>query len=96
MNDLSTHKIFQKLSKLGLNKNEYVIFGSGVMFALGIRSLDELDDIDLVVNSEGWNKIKNMASIEVAKDWRCEFIQYRMERLKYIVTGGQVNTILLS
>lgn len=73
--DLSNHKIFQKLSELGLEKDEYVIFGSGVMFALGIRQLEDLDDIDLVVSSKGWEKVKNMAEIEVAKDWGCEFIQ---------------------
>jgi len=40
---LKKHYLFQKLDSLNIPDSEYIIMGSGIMFALGIRDLKTLD-----------------------------------------------------
>lgn len=56
--------IFDRYSFFSLNPEEYVILGSGVMFALGIRPLSELDDIDILVSVSGWKKVRGLAEVK--------------------------------
>ena len=58
---LQKHELFQKLETLNLDPKDYIIMGSGVMFALGIRPLKDLDDIDIWVNKKGWKQVRNLA-----------------------------------
>ncbi len=48
--------IFEELKKLGLPEGEYVVIGSGILGALGIR---EIHDIDLIVTPALFDKLKN-------------------------------------
>ena len=72
--DLMKNELFKKLFSLNLSIDEYVIFGSGVMFAIGARALSELDDLDIFVNEDGWNKVKNLSTIIHDDGWDCEHI----------------------
>ena len=47
----------QRIAELGLPKNSYVIVGSGILSALGIR---DSSDIDLVVTQEAFQYIKQL------------------------------------
>ncbi len=60
---LEKNKVFSKIKSLGLESDEFLIIGSGIMFALGIRSLDDIHDIDIIVNEKGWEKVKNLSKV---------------------------------
>jgi len=74
LDDIKNNSVFNKLDSLGLSFDEYVIMGSGIMFALGIRSLDELDDIDIYVTSSGWKKVKGLSEVIHDEEWNCDHI----------------------
>ncbi len=61
--DLKSHPIFKKLDSLNLNPDEYIIMGSGIMYALGIRPIEEINDIDILVSDSGWKKVKEFGEI---------------------------------
>lgn len=45
------------------------------MFALGIRDLETLDDIDILVADSAWQKVKNMAPVIHDKEkWACDHL----------------------
>jgi len=71
---LFTHKAFQLLSDLPIETGEYAIVGSGIMFALGIRDLETLDDIDILVADSAWQKVKNMAPVIHDEKWACDHL----------------------
>lgn len=48
--------IFEELEKLQIPPDEFVVLGSGILAALNIR---EAEDIDLLVNPELFEKLKN-------------------------------------
>jgi len=48
------HPLFDALKELNLPIGSYAVFGSGPMFAHGIRPLKDLDDIDLITTGEAW------------------------------------------
>jgi hypothetical protein len=47
----------EKIAELNLPQNSYIVVGSGVMGALGIR---ESNDIDMVVTKEAYNYVKSL------------------------------------
>ena len=58
--ELLKNNVFKRISYLPLDSDDYIIMGSGVMFALGLKKLDEIRDIDLLVTNKGWEKVKNL------------------------------------
>jgi hypothetical protein len=52
--------IFEEVKKLNLFDGEYIILGSGILGALGIR---EVGDIDILVSEGLFNELRN-------KDWQ--------------------------
>jgi hypothetical protein len=72
--DLKQNDFFKLLDSLKLQSKEYLIMGSGVMFALGIRPLEDLDDIDLLVSKSGWEKVKNLSKNIYDKEWDCKHL----------------------
>ena len=60
---LKSHPIFKKLDSLKLKNDEYIIMGSGVMYALGIRPMEEINDIDILVSEKGWEKVRRLEKI---------------------------------
>lgn len=79
--NLLNNVLFQELKKLNLHEDEYIIFGSGIMFALGLRPLEDLNDIDLFVTTNGWSKVKNLATIQKAESWKCSHVQLANDRI---------------
>lgn len=67
-------KAYQKLDSLNLNTSDYLIMGTGIMFALGIRDISDFTDIDLFVNENGWNKVKNIFENKYNSKWKCYYI----------------------
>lgn len=71
-------KYLDELQNLNFKNGEYAIFGSG---PIGIRNLREVNDIDLIVKEELWNKLIKEYSfnedkgciqighIEIFKNW---------------------------
>lgn len=59
--ELLKNNVFKRISYLPLDSDDYIIMGSGVMFALGLKKLDDIRDIDLLVTNNGWKKVKNLA-----------------------------------
>lgn len=59
--ELLKNNVFKRISYLPLDSDDYIIMGSGVMFALGLKKLDDIRDIDLLVTNNGWEKVKNLA-----------------------------------
>ncbi len=73
-NTLKNHPIFKKLSNLGLNNGEYIIMSSGPMFALGIRDISELDDLDIYVSQSGWKKVQSLAPNIYDEGWNANHL----------------------
>ena len=73
-NDLKKNKISQLLDSLGLSSDEYLIMGSGIMFALGIRSIEELDDLDLYVTNNAFEKVKKLGEVQYDEEWDCNYV----------------------
>jgi len=65
--DLKNNSIFKKLDSLNLNPDEYIIMGSGIMYALGIRDMEEINDIDILVSENEWEKVKNKGKLKYSK-----------------------------
>jgi len=55
--------------------------GSGIMFALGIRKLTDLDDIDILVTESGWEKVKSLAEIHHDDEWNCDHLYLFDEKI---------------
>ena len=78
--ELENNEVFSKIKALKLEPDEFLIIGSGIMFALGIRSLDDIHDIDIIVNEKGWEKVKNLSKkTEYQEESFC--IRYCFSRL---------------
>jgi hypothetical protein len=57
--------LIQKLISLDLPAYDYAVFGSGPMFAHGIKDLGH--DIDLIARGDAWKKALTLGSTETAK-----------------------------
>ncbi len=57
--------IFSEVEKLNLTKEDFVVLGSGILSALGIR---DAEDIDLLVRPQLFEKLKN-------EGWQYEVIE---------------------
>lgn len=68
-NDLKQNDIFKLLDSLDLSSDEYLIMGSGIMFALGIRPLEDLDDLDLFVPNSTFERVKTLGEILYYEPW---------------------------
>lgn len=73
-NDLKQNEIFRLLDSLNLSSNEYLIMGSGIMFVLGIRPFEELDDLDLFVTNSAFEKVKNLGEVQYDEEWDCKYV----------------------
>jgi hypothetical protein len=51
----NSNNIFEKLEKLGINKNDCIVLGSGILNAKNIR---QSKDVDLLVGEEIFEKLK--------------------------------------
>lgn len=73
---LSSHPLITYLQSLDVSRDDFAIFGSGPMFAVGIRPIDELDDIDIIANEKAWVQFQNYGDVVVdeTKDWGQEKI----------------------
>ena len=80
--ELIRHHLFQALELINLPKDEYVIFGSSVMFALGIRPLDDLDDLDLLVTTRLWNELKPTYKVFHDDEWNADHIYLFDEQIE--------------
>lgn len=56
------------------------------MFAVGIRDLATLNDLDLFVSASGWEKVKHLAPVIHDTKWNCEHI-YLFDELIEIYNG---------
>lgn len=80
--ELQNNDLFRKLDSLDLDPSQYVIMGSGIMFALGIRKLTDLDDIDILVTESGWEKVKSLAEIHHDDEWNCDHLYLFDEKIE--------------
>ncbi|MFI2039153.1 hypothetical protein ACH470_31580 [Streptomyces bottropensis] len=58
------HPFFKRLISLGLPVDDYVIAGSGPMFAHGIRG--DIGDVDVVAGGAAWGRALELGKPEVA------------------------------
>ncbi len=86
----------QRIAELNLPENSYVVVGSGILGALGIR---ESSDIDLVVTEEAYDKVEKLGwqhgkwgekvvlqdgVFDVGKDWYGEHTEDLLKRAQII------------
>jgi hypothetical protein len=65
--------ILEKLKSFNLPSNQFAIFGSGPMFAHGIRDWSDFTDLDLIGYGEAWEIAKSKAiKLVYDEDWQCE------------------------
>ncbi len=62
---LASNPIFNKLITLGLPTEDFAIFGSGSMFAHGLKDLGH--DIDIVARGQAWEKATTLATPVAAR-----------------------------
>ena len=60
MKNLSNNQIFVKLNSLGLSAYDYAVFGSGPMFAHGIKDLGH--DLDVIARGSAWRQACALAA----------------------------------
>ncbi len=82
MVEMKNNKIFLLLQSLPLELGEYAIFGSGIMFALGIRPLSDLHDLDIIVSKSGWEKVKGLGSPYYEPVWKCNWLKLFEEQVE--------------
>lgn len=82
MQGMKNNKAFLLLQSLPLEPGEYAIFGSGIMFALGIRPLAELHDLDIVVSKSGWEKVKILGKTFYDPVWKCNWLKLFDEQIE--------------
>lgn len=63
--------IFTKLSELGLNSNNSVIIGSGILSALHIRSSN---DIDVVVDPDTYLRLRQLKRFKIKNSYGREIL----------------------
>lgn len=64
MINITNNSLIKKLLLLNLPKDDYAVFGSGPMFAHGIK---ELRDVDLIARGKAWEKAERIGRVEKAK-----------------------------
>lgn len=55
---LKDNSLFKKLISLNLPTEDFAVFGSGPMFAYGLRK--SIHDIDLIARGQAWEKAKTL------------------------------------
>lgn len=56
---LEDHPLFHELLKLPLPRDDFVVFGSGLLLARGLR---DIDDFDLVARGEAWQQAQKIGT----------------------------------
>ncbi|MEK7164071.1 MAG: hypothetical protein AAB768_02930 [Patescibacteria group bacterium] len=59
------HSIIQKLRSLDLSTNDFAVFGSGPMYAHGLKDLGH--DLDIIACREAWEMAKKLGKIELTE-----------------------------
>lgn len=62
---LKENPFFAKLISLDLQKDDYAVFGSGPLYAHGLR--EKISDIDMIARGEAWKKALALGEIGVPK-----------------------------
>src|SRR3989304_6460233 len=60
MKNLRNNQLFGKLNSLGLSAYDYAVFGSGPMFAHGIKDLGH--DLDVIARGRAWRQACSTSS----------------------------------
>lgn len=61
--DLGKIKYLDELEKIGLFKEDYIIWGSSPLIIRGLK--EENDDLDILVKKDVWNKLKEEYPFEI-------------------------------
>ena len=73
-------EMFELLARIGMPQDQFAVFGSGPMFLHGIRSPNELQDLDLIAVGEAWDKAIEYQVMRLHKpvkqngDWGCFYV----------------------
>jgi hypothetical protein len=62
---LNTNLIFEKLISLNLPSADFAVFGSGAMFAHGIKK--DVHDVDLILRGKAWEEVQKLGPVEETK-----------------------------
>jgi len=62
---ITKNPIIQKLLSLNLPSGDFAVFGSGPIFAHGLK--DSLRDLDLIARGAAWEKAKMLGNVEETK-----------------------------
>lgn len=65
--------LIQKFLSLNLPKDNYAIFGSGPMFAVGLKDLGH--DIDVIANKEAWEEAKTLGDSKPTKSGNGQVVE---------------------
>lgn len=71
--NIPRHPLFEELKKLALPQGEYAIFGSGPLWARGIR---EGKDIDVIVRGTAWDWAMAHGKLIIKEDSGLECVQF--------------------
>lgn len=64
INDPQINPLFKEVSELGFQPNTFAIFGSGPLLAHNLTN--EIDDVDIIVNDNGWQKALTLGKLDHA------------------------------
>jgi len=64
MKNLRSNQLLGKLNSLGLSADDYAVFGSGPMFAHGIKDLGH--DLDIIARGNAWRQACSTSSPQTA------------------------------
>ena len=65
MSRITENPLIQKLLSLNLPSEDYAVFGSGPMFAHGIKDLSH--DVDIIARGKAWEKALTLGQQQISK-----------------------------
>jgi hypothetical protein len=75
----AAHQLIRQLAALGLNAEDFVIFGSAPLLLHGFRST--IGDLDIVARGAAWDQARELGVPTVGTITGTEAIQFRAERI---------------
>ncbi|TDD47947.1 hypothetical protein [Saccharopolyspora elongata] len=79
-NNLRTCTLFQEFSSLAFPGQDYAIFGSGPLFAWGIRS--HISDLDVIARGEAWEMATTLGTPSPAPSGYGDMVQLSGGRIE--------------
>ena len=71
---IAEHPLMRRLSALDLDRDHFVIFGSGPLLVYGLRS--KVSDLDIVARGSAWDRAKKLGELTIGPLNRAPMVHF--------------------